>query len=146
MVIRGGVSAPSLGNGPFLSTTLSYLSFRLPRHAVGAKPTCPGVPWRNLQCAPILPDIQGQPRPPIPGPLPRNRASRAAHFMARLNLLARPTWGRAISHDVRCRSREGRNVAERSADLRFRGGVPYETRKCPRRIRFRLARNTSPGL
>ena len=31
------------------STTLSFLSFRLPRRAVGAKPTCPGVPWRNLQ-------------------------------------------------------------------------------------------------
>jgi hypothetical protein len=40
-----------------LSTTLSFLSSRLPRRAVGAKPTCPGVPWRDLRCAIRVPQI-----------------------------------------------------------------------------------------
>ena len=40
-----------------LSTTLSFLSSRLPRRAVGAKPTCPGVPWRDLRCAIRVPHI-----------------------------------------------------------------------------------------
>ncbi len=37
---RSSPSAPvlSFGNGPLLTTTLSYLSSRLPRRAVGAKP------------------------------------------------------------------------------------------------------------
>jgi hypothetical protein len=35
-------TALALGNGPLLSATLSFLSSR-------AKPTCPGVPWRDLQ-------------------------------------------------------------------------------------------------
>jgi hypothetical protein len=35
-------NALSLGKGPLPTTTLSFLSSR-------AQPTCPGVPWRDLQ-------------------------------------------------------------------------------------------------
>jgi hypothetical protein len=51
-----GTGAPSVeakftvhGQQEPLETPLSPLSSRPPRRAVGAKPTCPGAPWRDLQ-------------------------------------------------------------------------------------------------
>jgi hypothetical protein len=43
-------NAASFGNCPFLTTTLSFLSFR-------AQTACPGLPWRNLLCAFRVPHI-----------------------------------------------------------------------------------------
>ena len=43
-------NAASFGNCTFFTTTLSFLSLR-------AEATCPGVPWRNLQCAFRVPQI-----------------------------------------------------------------------------------------